>query len=194
MVTAITERTTRQRYSLSAFLELATELELAGSQEWFELMGGELVAHASPDDPHMLAAMAVLRYLSDARVAGYGREGCDRVVALDYRGPDQPVAYAVKPDAFFVTRERLAILHVPDIPAVGGAPDIVVEVLSPSTARHDRPPRGRKFRAYDQTGVRFYWLVDPRLRMLTTYERRDARLVEVAVLGPNDTLRCPLFP
>ncbi|HEY8741471.1 MAG TPA: Uma2 family endonuclease, partial [Chloroflexota bacterium] len=70
----------------------------------------------------------------------------------------------------------------------------VVEVLSPTTARHDRPPRGKKFKGYEQFGVRYYWLVDTSRRTITTYERQGERLVETAVLQGGDTLRCPLFP
>jgi Uma2 family endonuclease len=186
--------TERRTYTAAEFLELAADLELAGSQDWYEIIGGELVAHASPVDPHMRAAMACLKLLLDAQWAGYGRAGNDRMVVLDYRGPTIPVEDALKPDAFFVLREREAILDHPDLPSVVGAPDIVVEVLSPNTARHDRPPRGKKFGAYERAGVRYYWLVDVKRRTITTYERREERLVATAVLRPGDTLRCPLFP
>ncbi len=88
----------------------------------------------------------------------------------------------------------LAILEHPETPSVVGAPDVVVEVLSPNAARHDRPPKGRKFRAYEEAGGRHYWLADPERRTLVTYERQGERLVETATLRPGDTLRCPLFP
>ena len=70
----------------------------------------------------------------------------------------------------------------------------MVEVLSPHTARHDRPPRAKKFGAYERAGVRFYWLVDVDRRTVTIYERRGERLVATEALRPGDTLRCPLFP
>ena len=52
---------------------------------------------------------------------------------------------------------------------IQGAPDLVVEILSPSTASVDR---GRKLSLYERSGVREYWIVD-----------RAARLVEVHVFG-----------
>ncbi len=186
--------TERRRYTLPEFLALLDELEQAGSQDRFEIIGGELVAHASPENPHMRAAMGCLMLLLDAQRAGHGQAGNDRMVVLDYRGPSLPVAHAYKPDAFFVATDGRAILEHPETPSVVGAPDVVVEVLSPSTARHDRPPKGKKFLAYEEAGVRHYWLADTKRRTLTTYERRGERLVETAVLRPGDTLRCPLFP
>ena len=186
--------TERRHYTLPEFIALAEELELAGSQDWYEIIGGELVAHASPVDPHMRAAIGCLLFLGDAQRAGYGRVGTDRMVVLDYRGPGLPVLHAYKPDAFFVMLDGRAILEHPETPSVVGAPDVVVEVLSPSTERHDRPPKGKKFRAYEEAGVRCYWLADPERRTLITYERRGERLVETAVLRPGDALRCPLFP
>jgi len=44
-----------------------------------------------------------------------------------------------------------------------GAPDMIIEILSPSTARIDR---GIKFRKYLKAGVREYWIVDPELKLL----------------------------
>lgn len=184
----------RRRYTLPEFLALVDELALAGSQDWYEIIGGELVAHASPIDPHMRAAMACLKLLLDAQWAGYGRAGNDRAVVLDYQGPSLKVAHAYKPDAFSVLNGGRAILDHPDVPSVVGAPDVVVEVLSPTTAKDDRPPRGRKFRGYEEYGVRCYWLVDTQRRTVTTYERQDNELRATAVLRPGDTLHCPLFP
>lgn len=52
-----------------------------------------------------------------------------------------------------------------------GAPDFVIEILSPTTQRHDRVT---KFNLYQQAGVREYWIVDP-----------DSRSVQVFVLDGN---------
>jgi Uma2 family endonuclease len=186
--------TERRQYTLWEFLALADDLALAGGQDWLEIIEGELVAHASAEDPHMRAAAACTILLLDAQRAGYGRAGFDRTVALDYRDPDTPVRHAYKPDAFFVARGGKAMLQHPDTPSVVGAPDIVVEVLSPSTANDDLPPSGRKFKGYQEAGVGYYWLVDTKRQTVTTYALAGERLVETAVLRPGDTLRCPLFP
>ena len=47
-----------------------------------------------------------------------------------------------------------------------GAPDLVVEIISPSTASHDHILK-RKY--YEENGVREYWLVDPTNRIITVY-------------------------
>ena len=60
----------------------------------------------------------------------------------------------VQPDLVFVSNDRL---HLVTETSIQGAPDLVVEILSPSTARLDR---GRKMDAYARFGVREYWIAD----------------------------------
>ena len=57
---------------------------------------------------------------------------------------------------------------------VHGAPDLVVEVLSPSTARNDR---GHKKDVYEKYGVREYWIVDPTNQSVEQYALEDGRFV-----------------
>lgn len=47
-----------------------------------------------------------------------------------------------------------------------GAPDMVVEILSPSTARHDSVT---KYYLYKNSGIREYWIVDPELRTIAVH-------------------------
>ncbi len=66
---------------------------------------------------------------------------------------------------------------------VYGAPDLVVEVLSPGTAKHDR---GYKKEAYQRCGVREYWIISPNEKTVEQYLLRDGTLQLQAVY--------PLYP
>ncbi len=79
----------------------------------------------------------------------------------------------VQPDLFFIAKERL---HIVDA-YVAGAPDLVVEVISPSSIDYDRTT---KFDLYEEIGVREYWLADPDDRSVEVFVLRGARF---ALLG-----------
>jgi Uma2 family endonuclease len=78
----------------------------------------------------------------------------------------------VEPDLLFVARARGQLLTERE---VAGAPDLAVEVVSPSSARTDR---GRKRALYQETGVREYWIVDVDLRQVEVW-RPGAMAAEV---------------
>ena len=69
----------------------------------------------------------------------------------------------VQPDVLYIAADRLAIISDRGIE---GAPTLVVEVLSPSTARLDRD---RKMKLYMEHGVPYYWIVDPETRSVEAY-------------------------
>ena len=66
----------------------------------------------------------------------------------------------VQPDLVYISNERREILTDQ---GVSGAPDLVIEILSPSTRARDL---GIKLRAYQAAGVPSYWIADPRARTL----------------------------
>ncbi|MGC8783911.1 MAG: Uma2 family endonuclease [Armatimonadota bacterium] len=70
------------------------------------------------------------------------------------------------PDIAFIAREREKQLLVSD-GKVHGTPDLVVEVLSPSTRLRDL---FTKLEGYQQAGVRFYWVIDPESLLIAEYE------------------------
>jgi len=91
-------------------------------------------------------------------------------------------------DLVFVVKDRLAIVAERGVEA---APDLLVEVLSPGTARRDRV---RKLNAYARHGVRHYWLVDPEAKTLEAFELMEGAYRLAAAVGDDDELRPGVFP
>ena len=84
-----------------------------------------------------------------------------------------------QPDLAFYRAERRGIIRANHIE---GAPDLVVEVLSPRTADRDT---GAKFTAYEQHGVIEYWILDPETLVHRFYRRDGGLLMEYATEGPR---------
>lgn len=97
-------------------------------------------------------------------------------------------ANGIQPDLVYVSRERLGIISQR---GVEGAPDLVVEVLSPSTRSRDR---GVKMQRYAAAGVPHYWIADPRTRTLEAYRLAGQGYELVGTYGPGDVFRPELFP
>lgn len=97
-------------------------------------------------------------------------------------------ANGVEPDVVFVSTARLSIISER---GVEGAPDLVVEVLSPSTAARDR---GIKMRRYAAAGVPHYWIVDPVNQTLEAYRLGTNGYELAGVFGAGDIFRPELFP
>ena len=89
----------------------------------------------------------------------------------------------VEPDLLFISRARE---HTLTDENVQGAPDLVIEILSPSTAHKDL---GEKHELYDRHGVLEYWIVDPVAETIAVHRRRDGRLELAETFGRRDTLR-----
>ncbi|MEM1044077.1 MAG: Uma2 family endonuclease [Bacteroidota bacterium] len=72
-----------------------------------------------------------------------------------------------EPDVLFIRNDRLSILTEQD---VQGAPDLAVEIVSPSSRKDDRGP---KFDGYERLGVPEYWLIDPERREADFFRLED---------------------
>ena len=91
----------------------------------------------------------------------------------------------VQPDLLFVSSHRSHILTREN---VRGAPDLVVEILSPATAERDRTI---KLDLYAQHGVKEYWIVDSDARSITILVRRESRFEVAGIYREGQTLRSP---
>ena len=131
----------------------------------FELLDGELIKVPAPNLRHQRIGIRLGALLH----AFVQQEGLGEV----FHAPCDVVLSntdVVQPDLLFVSDERGHLLLGGD--SVLGAPDLVVEILSPATAGRDRT---LKRALYARHGVEEYWLVDP-----------DARTVTVLGLGADD--------
>ena len=117
---------------------------------------------------------------------------CEVYVApFDVRLPehdeaDEDVTTVVQPDLVVVCDpEKL------DDRGCRGAPDLVVEVLSPSTAARDHI---QKLALYEKHGVREYWLVHPVDRMATVYLLDEGKYGKPGVFASGDTVEVAVLP
>jgi Uma2 family endonuclease len=100
------------------------------------------------------------------------------------------IANPVHPDLFFIAKERQP---KPGDKIFKGAPDLIIEVSSPATIRRDQ---STKLDAYEQAGVREYWLANPKTRIITIYTLPNQGQ-EYALLGEftsGETLHSAVLP
>ena len=144
-----------------------------------ELIHGRFYLSPSPIRIHQFLVLRLGRLLDDIAE----RAGGEALVApMDVHLADHTVA---QPDVLYVSPERQGIVQT----WIEGAPDLVVEVLSPSTARMDRL---LKLNRYAEAGVREYWLVDPAVRTIEFLVHDGEHFV---VHAPNGgTWRSPAVP
>lgn len=121
-----------------------------------ELIHGRFYLSPSPRRVHQFL---VTQFWQLLHVVAEERGGEALVAPMDVHLADHTV---VQPDVLYVSPDRQEILQE----WIEGAPDLVVEVLSPRTARLDRV---LKLNRYAEAGVREYWLVD---RVAGTIELR----------------------
>ncbi len=93
-----------------------------------------------------------------------------------------------QPDLFFVSNENAAVLSPQ---GAAGAPDLVIEVLSPGTARLDREA---KRKTYTQVGVKELWLVDPDLKVVQVYQASRGLDAAPSTYGMGASFSSPFFP
>ena len=149
----------------------------------YELLDGDLLMTPAPNLKHQEVLLRLGgrlgRFVEERTLGKLFAAPCDVVLS------DHDV---VQPDLLFVSREREHLLS--DGAAVRGAPDLVVEILSPATAGRDR---GYKHALYARHGVAEYWLVDPADETIAIHRLRDGALVVAHTFGRGQTLRSPLL-
>lgn len=146
---------------------------LPESNQIVELIDGEIVMNP-PLFRHQKALLQIIATLLPLQLPG---ELCLAPTGLHFDDGN-----SFEPDLFWVSADNTACFLEDNGRYWHGAPDLVIEILSPSTASDDR---GIKFDIYQTHGVREYWLVDPEAKFTEVYRRDGSKFERQGVFKPN---------
>jgi Uma2 family endonuclease len=158
-------------------------------ERWELIHGAAYAMSPAPSPTHQRLVVGLVSAIHNA----LSDSDCQAFVApFDVRLPDhaeadESIETVVQPDI-------LVICDASKLDANGckGAPDLIVEILSPSTAGKDRK---EKFALYEQHGVKEYWIVYPFEQLIELFTLdAQGRYGQPAVFAGNDRLTSRLFP
>ncbi|MCL0065651.1 Uma2 family endonuclease [Dehalococcoidia bacterium] len=166
---------TRIKFTYGDYLQLPEDKR-------YELIEGEFFMVPSPSYQHQSISKELFRALDNyVRSRSLGEV---IYAPLDVVLSEENV---LQPDILFVSRERLDIITERNIQ---GAPDLVVEILSPATAQRDKE---LKQKLYARFGVREYWLADPSARPIEVLSLAEAGFESVGLYHEGTILVSPLL-
>ena len=149
----------------------------------YELYDGEVFVVPAPIPLHQLA---VHQFADLLKAYAHKHGGLVFLSPIDIVFSEFDV---LQPDVVFFERgrERLIDLWKP----IRVAPDLAVEVLSPTTATTDR---GKKMQMFARYGVREYWLVDPDARTIEVYWLAGDTYALAQTAAEAETVRSTILP
>lgn len=149
-------------------------------QQRWELIDGQPYAMGSPLTAHQLVSVR----LTGALLPFFGGEPCQLLVApMDVKLSEHDL---VQPDLMVVCEAgQLQKTHVE------GPPRLIIEILSPSTQRHDRV---RKLNLYARAGVGEFWLVTPHPALVEVLHNDGAGFRVAGAYTERDRLQSVAFP
>ncbi|TDA70023.1 MAG: Uma2 family endonuclease [Clostridia bacterium] len=132
----------------------------------YQLIGGHLVMTPAPGTFHQAISIRLQTYLYL-----FARE---KNLGMVFTAPidvylEETETY--QPDILFISRGRL---HIIEKTRINGAPDLVVEIISPSTGYYDLK---KKARSYARHGVKEYWLVDPEDKSIEIHQGQEGKFI-----------------
>ena len=150
--TAIKYQTQKKPFTYQDYLNLPED----GNR--YQVINGELVMAPSPLPLHQIVSgelfLSIGNYVKDKKLGMVFSAPLDVVLSEDN---------VLQPDILFISKERQQIITDKNI---AGAPDLVIEILSPATAYYDLFD---KKEIYQKFGVKEYWIVDPMRRWMELY-------------------------
>ncbi len=148
----------------------------------YEILDGDLYVTPSPTARHQRVSFNLSLALGQhVRANGLGEVLC---APLDVILADDSIA---QPDILFISNERLPIVR----DWVHGAPDLVIEILSPGTRERDRT---LKRHLYARHEVRELWLVDPEAKAVEVHSLDPATETPPRIFAERDILASDVLP
>ena len=164
-------------------LTLAEYLDLPDDGMRYEIYDGDLFMTPAPTPQHQSVSTKLVNKLFIAlQETGKGRIFHAPIdVLLDTHT-------IVQPDLVFVKKEHFERIGPR---AIEGAPDLVIEILSPSTRRRDVLTKSG---LYSRFGVPEYWMVDPEVDRLDVYRLENGIYALAGSFSSPATVRLPGYP
>jgi Uma2 family endonuclease len=149
----------------------------------YELLHGEVHVTPAPGTRHQFSVQNLAMSLGPHVIKN--NLGEVLTAPLDVRLGEDTV---FEPDLIFISNARAGIIQENWIE---GAPDLVVEVLSPSTAAYDR---ARKLAVYAEAGVPNAWFLDPQIKTVEVLKLQGKKYFVDTILAGDQVLTSNLFP
>jgi Uma2 family endonuclease len=150
---------------------------------YYELIEGEIVKKSSPHYEHQRVSgkifLKLQPFVTEKKLGEIFYAPID--VYLDDSNYYQP-------DLVFVSEAQKGILSEEGL--IQGIPDLVIEILSPSTGKYDR---GGKMRVYEYHSVKEYWIVDLANKLIEVYSHENQRFDLYSYALSNEKIKSKLF-
>jgi Uma2 family endonuclease len=167
-----------------AMLTYEHYLELPNDGNRYEIINGALYVSPAPSTKHQLASIN-LSIVLGTHVKG-------NMLGVLLAAPSDLVLAnlsIVQPDLLFISKDRLSIVTDAN---VQGPPDLVIEIISPSSTKTDQDT---KRQLYEEYKVKNYWIFEPLERWVRAYALGADGLYElVAEAHGDETFSAPPFP
>ncbi len=142
-----------------------------------QLINGEVVLDMPPIPRHQDIVREILVMLTlIARTIGGKAYDSPIELYLDESNVYEPDVLYMSPDSKCKVKVK----------RLEGAPELVVEVLSPSTAKYDKR---EKFAGYEEHGVQEYWIVDPVYELIDVWSLDGGKFVHQGVYSVDDKFK-----
>lgn len=145
----------------------------------YQLIEGELVMTPSPTTFHQIISGNIF-----IKMTAFVKEKGAGLVLF------APVAMYIddenvfQPDLIFVSKQSREMVKDDGI---HGAPDLIIEILSPSTAYYDIK---KKYKSYEKIGVKEYWIVDPEMKSVDLFSLTEqGKFIQSASLAEKGTVK-----